>query len=905
MPHTPFHKARGGGGGRGDPTRGGRGSTFLEDYRKRFGPPEGGAEEGDDTRDDTREYGDTYTQTEGQTLQDILNGQGFGNFADYAYMFGPHATQSVAQKYNVDPEIAEKYLMPFEKERFNALAARLPEYEKQQLQNITTEWQISEQTRSEQEERVSGRATISKMNIDEMQRQRKALFGEPMDQEDYNALSDLDKKLMWASAGDEGPVIGGLTGRQLGEEKQRLVAEYGEDLDTVGGFVGRELQEAGRQIQFRYGEDPNVPGNRRKIEGAMSQAETDFARDIGTEVGGIEGQKLIEIRKQLQAKFGEDLKGELGGAAGERLNELAVQIAEEYGGELGKVGGLTGKKATEIELQLENKYGVRVDPTTGEKAPIGGTVEKQLGIGVSKVEEQERRLKAQTAEQQQRLTTQYGAQFDETGEPIDVAGISGTKLTERQRQLTSFLGEQEAQLASRFGSQFDEQGKPVLGGTAQDQMELAREATQREFVRGTGGLRQSFLQQKIQQSYGGPGARGFAGGAGQPMAQRLAQSAAQESFENLRTQFTAQAKERGLQTERQEEAMRAGYASVDEARAAGTAELNIAQIEAEEARRRGYASADEAKAAGEADLAISGDVTKLREEEAEEVKRKMFSQFDIQEESDRISRRRSYAGMTAEEKELEEQKRKSRQALVFQARESSEAGRAAREALGTKESRAEEAARQGGEDIEQKALRALEQQAQMQAKTGVSEAERAEMVRAGEAQYGEGGIAAQMADFARQKAEAQLGEDVFAKKMSIESLLTDFIRGQQQTLLRLGEMNVKPFACPAQTVWSEDQGACVPVGGDECPDGQIKCADEAGTCVDKITDCPGYEPPPSSSCEEQCKGSRRNPQAYQECIAKCEGNTTAPSGGQDQGGDGRQGQGGYAPSIGFGSLRSQ
>ncbi len=679
---------------------------------------------------------------EARTLQDLLDGEGFSDFAEYADLFGDDAAQKLAEKYGVDEEIAKKYVLPFERDRFNKLLAEVPKWKQEQVFNITKDFQMRVNRKREEQARVTGQYEIAKQRTNEMDAQTLAMFGKEMTSDQYKELGSDEQANYFHMVEDtlgETVTIGGLTGKQLSAERRRLEAEFGKEPGELGGLLGAEFEEAKLQTEAMYGADDE---RESVIEGAEA-------------VGGFEGARLKEIRKQLEYRYGEDLaaQGLTGGAASRRLDEMATQINEEYGEKEEELAGLKGAELTERQLQITNQktetekrleaqYGKKevVDPETGQtidtSETIGGTVAKKLDVAKDRRTERQRKISAQAEEEKERLEAQYGAsEIDpETRQPVSaLAGIAGQQIQERAR--------------------------------------LAEEASRREFVTGTQGLRESMLQQSMQQRLSGPQTRGFVAGGGQSFLQRMQKQRGDEAYTNLKASLAARSDQ--IQST-----------------------LDIEEAQAEEARRRGYASLEEARLAGESDLAIQQSEIDIAKEEALEAKRAGFASteeaaragtkgVDLAKRAALLQAGRQRRAYTEEELEAEEMARAGKESLLQQVGRAGEAGRAAKRARELRESRALESAKAGREGIGLKALEAEERQRQAMAQADISRSVAEEARRAGQAGVG---LTEQELNEGKRRALADLSSEEQRKYADLESFLSDYIKGSQATALRLFEM---------------------------------------------------------------------------------------------------------------------
>jgi len=730
-----------------------------------------------------------------RTLQDLLDGEGLGDFSEFADLFGDDAGKALAEKFGVSEDVAKKYVLPFEKDRFNKLLAEIPKWKQEQVFNITKDYQMRQARTREEQARVTGQADIAKQRTDEMDAQTLAIFGKEMTSEQYANLDSTQQAQYFNMVEEtlgETVTIGGLTGKQLSAERRRLEKEFGESPGELGGLLGAEFEEAKLQTEAMYGEEE---ARETVIEGAEA-------------VGGFEGARLKEIRKQLEYRYGADLAAEglTGGAASRRLDEMAQQISEEYGDQEGELAGLKGEELTERQLRITNQqtetekrleaqYGKKkvVDPETGEVIEtIGGTVKKKLDVAQDRQTERQRQLTARTDEEKKRLEEQYGAgEIDPTTkQPVSaLAGIAGQQIQERAR--------------------------------------LAEEASRREFVTGTQGLRESMLQQSMQQRIAGPQTRGFAAAGGQSFMQQMQKQRSDEAYTNLRSSLAASADEiqstRDIQERQAEEARRRGYASLEEARLAGESgldiaksEMDIAKEEAEEAKRAGFASTEEAARAGTRSVELAEDAALLQAGRE----------------------RRAY---TEEELQAEEMARAGKESLLQQVGRAGEAARAAEQARVLRENRAIEAARAGREGIGLKALEATERQRQAGEQADISRSVAEEARRAG--QTGVDLTEMELKE-AKRRAEAGLESEEERRYAEVEGFLADYVKGSQATALRLLEMG-----------YGTDEECDPPcTGTQECLSGQ--CVEKSG---DTGQDC-------FRSCDENhASGSAAHKTCYDAC----------------------------------------
>ena len=806
-------------------------------------------EETTQTRDGCEAGGGTwvggacYTGAEAQDLEGILENEEYSQFSEYAYLFGDESAKKISEEFGIDIEAAEKYILPFQRDQFNKLLGRLPEWEQAQLTNIVNDWNLGENRRLEEEARIEaqyGEEGIAKQRLNEMNRQKSFLFGEELTSDQYDELNDDEKAQYFNFTTSLGKdvTIGGLTGLQLTEEQARLEGMYGSDPGNIGGIMGAEIQEAARALGTRYGKyDPKTGqfgGTQEEIFGQAA-------------VAGLEGDRLKEIRRLLEVKYGDDIETQLKaedpdmdiavtkGAVGRKLDELAKQINAEYGEskDTTEIGGIAGARLTETETQLISQFGERKiedtdpdSPTFGEDidAPLGGLAEQTLAIGTGKVAEQERQLgqmygvdEALGGEALARLQSAYGA--SPTAEE-ELGGTAGARLTERRRVLGETVG-------------------------------AAKKEARREFVSGTAGLRQSFLQQAVQNKLAGAEARGFVGGAGQPFSQRMAGTAAQQAYTDLKSSLTARTEQADIQ------------------RRAGEGAIDIDEIEAKEARRRGYASAEEAKQAGEVDLVSAKDMQLLREAEAEETRRGQFARYDITEAREEEAKRRALAGQTEEGKSAIEQREAEAQQLIQQLAGAKEAGTAAYSQAAIDEDRAKEARRAGKETLAQNVLSAMEKEERAESEYDISESVRAEAERAGMAGVD---LTEEEARSARDKALAALEEERFGKEVDITSLMGEYIGSAQQQALKLLEMGATMCGTNEKFDWAT--GECVPDTPGDCVPACIPPA----KCVNGICET---DPEPGS-CEESCQPSKElGQEEYDKCMTACQGGPPPDPGAQD------------------------
>jgi len=730
-----------------------------------------------------------------RTLQDLLDGEGLGDFSEFADLFGEDAGKALAEKFGVSEDVAKKYVLPFEKDRFNKLLAEIPKWKQEEVFNITKDFQMRVARKNEEQARVTGQADIAKQRTDEMDAQTLAMFGKEMTSDQYANLDSTQQAQYFNMVEEtlgETVTIGGLSGKQLSAERRRLEAEFGESPGELGGLLGAEFEEAKLQTEAMYGEEE---ARETVIEGAEA-------------VGGFEGARLKEIRKQLEYRYGADLAAEglTGGAASRRLDEMAQQISEEYGDQEGELAGLKGEELTERQLRITNQqtetekrleaqYGKKdvVDPETNEIiTSIGGTVAKKLDVAEDRQTERQRQLTARTEEETERLEAQYGeGEIDPiTKQPVSaLAGITGQQIQERAR--------------------------------------LAEEASRREFVTGTQGLRESMLQQSMQQRIAGPQTRGFAAAGGQSFMQQMQKQRSDEAYTNLRSSLAASADEiqstRDIQERQAEEARRRGYASVEEARLAGESgldiaksEIDIAKEEAKEAKRAGFASTEEAARTGTRAVELAEDAALLQA-------------------------RRERASYTEEELQAEEMKRAGKESLLQQVGRSGEAARAAEQARVLRENRAIEAARAGREGIGLKALEATERQRQAGEQADISRSVAEEARRAG--QTGVDLTEMELKE-AKRRAEAGLESEEERRYAEVEGFLADYVKGSQATALRLLEMG-----------YGTDEECDPPcTGTQECLSGQ--CVEKSG---DTGQDC-------FRSCDENhASGSAAHKTCYDAC----------------------------------------
>ena len=730
-----------------------------------------------------------------RTLQDLLDGEGFGDFSEFADLFGDDAGKALAEKFGVSEDVAKKYVLPFEKDRFNKLLAEIPKWKQEEVFNITQDFRMRVNRKNEEQARVTGQADIAKQRTDEMDAQTLAMFGKEMTSDQYANLDSTQQAQYFNMVEEtlgETVTIGGLSGKQLSAERRRLEAEFGDEPGSLGGLLGAEFEEAKLQTEAMYGEEE---ARETVIEGAEA-------------VGGFEGARLKEIRKQLEYRYGADLAAEglTGGAASRRLDEMAQQISEEYGDQEGELAGLKGEELTERQLRITNQqtetekrleaqYGKKdvVDPETNEIiTSIGGTVAKKLDVAEDRQTERQRQLTARTEEETERLEAQYGeGEIDPiTKQPVSaLAGITGQQIQERAR--------------------------------------VAEEAARREFVTGTQGLRESMLQQSMQQRIAGPQTRGFAAAGGQSFMQQMQKQRSDEAYTNLRSSLAASADEiqstRDIQERQAEEARRRGYASVEEARLAGESgldiarsEMDIAKEEAEEAKRAGFASTEEAARTGTRAVELAEDAALLQA-------------------------RRERVSYTEEELQAEEMKRAGKESLLQQVGRSGEAARAAEQARVLRENRAIEAAKSGREGIGLKALEATERQRQAGEQADIARSVAEEARRAG--QTGVDLTEMELKE-AKRRAEAGLESEEERRYAEVEGFLADYVKGSQATALRLLEMG-----------YGTDEECDPPcTGTQECLNGQ--CVEKSG---DTGQDC-------FRSCDENhASGSGAHKACYDAC----------------------------------------
>jgi len=749
-----------------------------------------------------------------RTLQDLLDGEGFGDFSEFADLFGDDAGTALAERYGVSADVAKKYVLPFEKDRFNKMLATIPKWKQEEVFNITKDFQMRVARKNEEQARVTGQTDIAKQRTDEMDAQTLAIFGKEMTSEQYANLDSTQQAQYFNMVEEtlgETVTIGGLTGKQLSAERRRLEAEFGDEPGSLGGLLGAEFEEAKLQTEAMYGEKE---ARETVIEGAEA-------------VGGFEGARLKEIRKQLEYRYGADLAAEglTGGAASRRLDEMAKQISEEYGDQEGELAGLKGEELTERQLRITNQqtetekrleaqYGKKevVDPETGEVIEtIGGTVKKKLDVAQDRQTERQRQLTARTEEETERLEAQYGeGEIDPiTKQPVSaLAGITGQQIQDRAR--------------------------------------LAEEASRREFVTGTQGLRESMLQQSMQQRIAGPQTRGFAAAGGQSFMQQMQKQRSDEAYTNLRSSLAASADEikstRDIQERQAEEARRRGYASVEEARLAGESgldiaksEIDIAKEEAKEAKRAGFASTEEAARTGTRAVELAEDAALLQ------AGRERFA-------------------YTEEELQAEEMARAGKESLLQQVGRSGEAARAAEQARVLRENRAREAAKAGREGIGLKALEATERQRQAGEQADIARSVAEEARRAG--QTGVDLTEMELKE-AKRRSLAGVESEEQRRYAEVEGFLSDYIKGSQSTALRLLEMGYK-------TEDEEDDDT------DRCPQGTVRCpegSDLAGSCQPTSNDCYATDPDPQCGPEPIASTNPKAWEKWSQCMAGQTGDT--------------------------------
>ena len=296
------------------------------------------------------------TDTELPTnLASLLEDAGFSDFSQYAELFGydpekdtydaEAAHKAIAEKYGITVDAAKKYIIPFQREQFNAILNRLPDWEKAQIKNIVDDWNFSvtQKTKKEAElkaqygvEGAEALGGIAKQKIDEMGRQRKAMFGEDMSKEDYDKLPDD----LQFNAIKTGTIPGGLTGKQINEEINRLEAKYGE-------FTTKD--EEGNIIDA-----PEILGGEaaERIRLGRAASRTEF-------VSGKEGLRGSLMQQYAQERLGgAQTRGFLAGAtspflqqAGRQPGEAYTQLQEKF---LGRAGEL---EASETEAEEARRAG--------------------------------------------------------------------------------------------------------------------------------------------------------------------------------------------------------------------------------------------------------------------------------------------------------------------------------------------------------------------------------------------------------------------------------------------------------------------------------------------------------------------------------------------------------------------
>jgi len=283
-------------------------------------------------------------------LASLLEDAGFSDFSQYAELFGydpenntydqDAAHKAIADKYGITLDAAKKYIIPFQREQFNAILDRLPDWEKAQIKNIVDDWNfsVSQKTKKEAElqaqygvEGAEELGGIAKQKIDEMGRQRKVMFGEDMSKEDYDKLPD---DLQFTTI-KHGSVIGGLTGKQINEEINRLEAKYGE-------FTTKD-PETGEIIDA-----PEILGGEaaERIRLGRKASRTEF-------VSGKEGLRGSLMQQYAQERLGgAQTRGFIAGAtspflqqAGRQPGEAYTQLQEKF---LGRAGEL---EASETEAE--------------------------------------------------------------------------------------------------------------------------------------------------------------------------------------------------------------------------------------------------------------------------------------------------------------------------------------------------------------------------------------------------------------------------------------------------------------------------------------------------------------------------------------------------------------------------
>lgn len=184
-------------------------------------------------------------------LKSLLENAGFGEFAQYAEILGydpetgtydqEAAYRSIASKYGITLDAAKKYIIPFERKKFNEILKRLPEWEQNQIKNIVQDWNFSVSERANKKARLAAQfgeegaeelGGQAKETIGEMRRQRQAMFGEDMSKEEYEKLP---KDLQYTAL-EGGTIPGGLTGKQIKEEIRKAEAQFGSFAEGTEGF---------------------------------------------------------------------------------------------------------------------------------------------------------------------------------------------------------------------------------------------------------------------------------------------------------------------------------------------------------------------------------------------------------------------------------------------------------------------------------------------------------------------------------------------------------------------------------------------------------------------------------------------------------------------------------------------
>jgi len=619
MPHTPFHKG-----------------SFLDDRKGQYPvpPPEEQDEEVVVEPEEGFPTSPSDIDVESQTLDDILKGEGFGDFADYSGIFGDNAAGAIARKWGVSADVAEKYILPFQKDNFNKLLAQIPKWKQNQLFNIVQDFQNKSARIEEQRAQVTGQADIAKKRTDEMKTQRDFMFGRELSSDQYASLSDADKAQYFHFTEELGTdvVVGGMSGRQLQEEQTRLQAEFGDDPGVIGGLLGQEFDETKRQTAAMYGDDPPkpIPDVDPKTGRRYTPAEKDFLT-----------QRQEANQKEVLLKGTEAI----GGLAGQQFKELRTQLEQQYGEAEGEdVAGVTGRKLSLEEIRQA---------------------------------ERRRRLESAVGEDRKQLQAQFG---DE--------GIVSKELEETQRQLRSSLSEKEKQLAAEFGT-------GDQAGFREQQRILAEKGARREFVTGVQGLQGSLLQQSMQNRMTGAETRGFQKAGGQTFMQQMQGEQAAQQYEALKGALTAKSEETDLQRSIDEEAQRAGYANLKEAETAGGQARVIELAKVAEAKRRGYASVEEAEKAGEADLGDAAETLAIQKAEQEEAKRAGFASLRQELASAAESRRTAVNAAGIREARALESARAGRETFAQRAITESEKQRIAGKDIEISEAVAEEAKRMG------------------------------------------------------------------------------------------------------------------------------------------------------------------------------------------------------------------